>query len=288
MISAEPVTGSGRRSFTNVARLRVLSVLSSLGLLVPIRDFYNWLGYVANFRIRQRNRRFLKNGAPDGLPMPTPKLMHMVSGRYNLEGLYLNGMLGADSIKGILANNGIDFGQFSSVLDFGCGCGRIIRFWRDYANVKIYGTDYNEALIDWCRSYLPFAAFSVNSLDSRMDYRDGQFDFIYAVSVFTHLTEPLQHFWMDELKRILRPGGYMYITVLGTRNQDKLTEMERMEFSRGNIIVENSRFPGTNICRVFHPEKYFREKMTHGMKIVDFVPGGAKDAENQDVFLLRK
>lgn len=266
----------------------MLSVLGSLRLLIPLRDLYNWLNYATNFELRRRNALFLKKGAPDGLPMPTPKLMHIVCGRYNLEGLYVNGKLGAGCIRGILEKNGLNFGKFSSVLDFGCGCGRIIRFWHDEKNVKLYGTDYNKALISWCQESLRFARFSVNQLDKRMDYPDEQFDFIYAISVFTHLSEPLQRFWMDELKRILRPGGYMYITVLGTRNLDKLSDEEKVKYSEGNLIIENSGYPGTNICRVFHPEKYFREKMTRGMSVVDFIPGGAKDAESQDVFLLKK
>jgi SAM-dependent methyltransferase len=276
------------RSLVKVLRLRILAILEFLHLLVPLRNLYNWLVYATNFELKSRNALFLKKGAPDGLPMPSPKLMHMVSGRYNLEGLYVNGKLGSECIPGILEKNDLKFGQFSSVLDFGCGCGRILRFWQNWRNVKVYGTDYNSVLIQWCRESLKFAKFNVNKLDKRMDYADGQFDFIYAVSVFTHLSEPLQHFWMDELKRILRQGGYMYITVLGTKNQDKLSQKEKKEFSDGRLIIENSGLQGTNICRVFHPEKYFRSEMTHGMTVIDFVPGGARDAENQDVFLLKK
>jgi len=271
-----------------VIRLRFLSVLESLHLLIPLRNLYNWFSYALNFRMQRKNNRYRRRGAPDGLPIPTPKLMHLVSGRYNLEGLYNNGNLGAECIREILEKNKLRIKQFSSILDFGCGCGRILRFWHDLKNTKVYGTDYNPELIRWCRESLRFAEFSSNRLDQRMDYTDNQFDFIYAISVFTHLSEQLQSFWMNELKRILRPEGYMYITVLGTKNLDKLSLSEKTEFAQGKIIVENPGFSGTNICRVFHPEKYFRKNMIHGMTVLDFIPGGAKDAENQDVFLLKK
>jgi SAM-dependent methyltransferase len=281
-----PATYTG--SLSKVFRLRLLSVLESLHLLIPLRDFYNWSSYALNFSMRRKNAGYRRRGAPDGLPVPTPKLMHLVSGRYNLEGLYTNGKLGAECIREILGKNKLRIEEFSSILDFGCGCGRILRFWQDLKNTKVYGTDYNPELIQWCKESLRFAEFSVNRLDQRMDYIDEQFDFIYAVSVFTHLGEQLQSFWMNELKRILRLEGYMYITVLGIKNLDKLSLIEKNEFSQGKIILENSGFSGTNICRVFHPEQYFRKNMTHGMKVVDFIPGGARDAENQDVFLLKK
>ena len=54
------------------------------------------------------------------------------------------------------------------------------------------------------------------------------------------------------------------------------------------MIVQWAGYPGTNICRVFHSEKYFREELAGGVTVVDFVPGGAEDADRQDVFLLRK
>lgn len=277
-----------RGSQMKLIRLRLLAMFEFLHLLVPLRELYNWLRYALNLKTQLRNSHYRRKGAPDGLPIPSPKLMHMVSGRYNLEGLYQNGKLGAECIGGILNKNRLNIGQFSSILDFGCGCGRILRFWKDLETTKVYGTDYNPDLINWCRQSLTFAEFKVNQLDKSMDYAEEEFDFIYAISVFTHLSEPLQHFWMEELKRILRQGGYMYITVLGTKNFGKLSVKEQKDFNEGKLIVENSGFPGTNICRVFHPEEYFRKYMSHGMTVVDFIPGGAKDAENQDVFLLKK
>jgi hypothetical protein len=39
-----------------------------------------------------------------------------------------------------------------------------------------------------------------------MDYANEQFDLIYAISVFTHLTEDLQHSWLNELGRVKRGG----------------------------------------------------------------------------------
>jgi Methyltransferase domain. len=80
---------------------------------------------------------------------------------------------------------------------------------------KVYGTDYNRKLIDWCRQCLPFAEFETNELSPPLAYRDAQFDFIYAFSVFTHLTESLQQGWLAELSRVLKPGGHLFLTTQG-------------------------------------------------------------------------
>ncbi len=42
----------------------------------------------------------------------------------------------------------------------------------------------------WCKSNLRFAEFRVNTLAGELPYKAETFDFIYAFSVFTHLSEP--------------------------------------------------------------------------------------------------
>ena len=95
--------------------------------------------------------------------------------------------------------------QFRAVLDFGCGCGRIIRHWKDLKGPVIYGSDYNPQLVEFCRRALPFARFSVNRLRSPLDYEDSTFDFIYAISVFTHLEEGDEDFWIGSFAGCSNP-----------------------------------------------------------------------------------
>jgi ubiquinone/menaquinone biosynthesis C-methylase UbiE len=57
-----------------------------------------------------------------------------------------------------------------------------------------------------------FAQFEVNGLAPPLAYEANHFDFIYALSVFTHLPESLQTAWMSELARVLKPGGYLLMT----------------------------------------------------------------------------
>jgi SAM-dependent methyltransferase len=214
-------------------------------------------------------------------------LINLVAGHFDVETFYRNGRLGADCIGAILQKNGIEMRRFLSILDFGCGCGRILRFWDKMQGPEIYGSDYNPALVHWCQEHLPFGAFKTNKSHPPLDYPDESFGFIYAVSVFTHFAEELQVPWMRELRRICLPGGYVLITLHGESYLQQLPEAERERFEDGKLAVIREKYSGTNICGVFHPESYVRNILTEGFSVVDFLPLGAKDA-NQDMYLLRR
>lgn len=111
--------------------------------------------YICNPKLLLNNARFRRNGAPDGLPVQSPGLVFLVCGQYDLESMYHNGRNGAEWITSLLEKNGLDIDRFNAILDFGCGCGRVLRFWKDLTHAKIYGTDYNSSLIKWCEDNLP-------------------------------------------------------------------------------------------------------------------------------------
>lgn len=233
------------------------------------------------------NANFKKRNVADGLPFPPVRLVHFVTNTYRNEWFYETGVIGSQCIRRILDKNRIKIDAFASILDFGCGCGRIIRHWQTLHGPRIFGCDYNPVLVDWCKENLPFAEFMLNDLSARLIYEDEKFDFIYAISVFTHLTEAMGFFWMEELDRVLKPGGIMYLTFMGSTRASNLRIELQERFETGELVVIGCEHPGKNICAAFHPEKYVREILAKGFQILDFVPGGAKDA-NQDVFLLKK
>jgi SAM-dependent methyltransferase len=211
----------------------------------------------------------------------------LITGQFDAEAFYQNGVIGAASIEQVLSRHGLSIHQFARILDFGCGCGRVIRHWQKLDRSKLYGVDYNPRLIDWCRCNLPFAEFAVNRPRARPAFADKTFDFAYSISVFTHLNESDQRFWMDELTRILSPGGYLLFTVHGTTRLGALNSAQREQFAKGESIVVGSRYSKQNLCATYHPAEYVQKVLCRDLHLVAFEPGAAKDA-NQDLFLVQK
>jgi SAM-dependent methyltransferase len=151
--------------------------------------------------------------AADGLPVPPRRLIVRVAGTASAEWFLEGGRLGAETIRAALARQGRPLERLDAMLDFGCGCGRVTRYWADLERTRVHGTDANADAVEWCRRNLTFARFEANGLAPPLPYDTASFDLVYALSVFTHLTADLQLAWRDELRRVLRPGGRLGLLV---------------------------------------------------------------------------
>ncbi|MFT4583127.1 MAG: SAM-dependent methyltransferase [Gammaproteobacteria bacterium] len=267
---------------------RLLIRLNRWGLMGKAVHGYTVLKSLQQPDTLWKNARYRLRSGPDGLPIPNAPLRFMVSGGTDIAGFLEMGQLGADSIQSTLSKNGLDIGDFQSILDFGCGCGRVIRHWKSLDKVQVVGTDYNLELIDWCRENLSFATFKSNQLAPPMDFENERFDCIYALSVFTHMTEQLQFDWMAELTRVLKPGGYLLFSTHGDHYQDRVKPEDLARYKAGKIVVANQELAGTNYCTTFHPQSYVESTLSRGFQIVDFIPQGAKGNPEQDLYLFQK
>src|SRR5215510_2331007 len=90
--------------------------------------FYEWLKTLER-DIRARNRRYSSLG-PDGLPLPPATLRVRVAGTADIESFLHGGQLGAETVRELLAAGGRPLDQCHAILDFGCGCGRVLRHWK--------------------------------------------------------------------------------------------------------------------------------------------------------------
>jgi SAM-dependent methyltransferase len=233
------------------------------------------------------NIRFWRDGAPDGLPIPPLRLVRSSTGTSSLRWMFEGGARGATSVAGILERNGCDIRSVGSLLDFGCGCGRVIRHWADL-DADVRGCDYNRASIAWCRRNLRFAGFDVNGLAPPLPYRDSQFAVVYALSVFTHLPDALFDAWFDEMNRVLTPDGLLVISMHGEAYLGELDPEQQAQFRRGHAVVTHSDSAGTNRCGVYVSEQYLRTRLADAFDLLDFVPQGAQGNPPQDLILLRR
>jgi len=226
--------------------------------------------------------------AADGLPLPPSELVVLVAGSPNVDWFLRFGQSMFQILLESLQKEGVAVEKLSAVLDFGCGCGRILRHWRTVQGSQLYGADCNTRLIEWCRENLPFAQFSTNTPHPPLPYSDQSFDCVYAVSVFTHMSEALQGSWMKELKRIVRPGGHVLFTTHGESFREKLTPLEREAFTAGNLVVRYEEASGTNLCSAYHPEAYVRHQLSAGYTVKIMISAGTREALHQDLYILRR
>ncbi len=232
--------------------------------------------------------------APDGLPIP-PQELHRLVGSFDLtvSEFFLIGTGFAEEIKRIISTQNLALDDFENILEFGCGCGRAIRHFHLLQKAKVYGTDYNPVLVDWCKENLPFAEFNLNGLYPPLQYNNIKFDFVYTLSVFTHLYEQLQFLWMAEILRVMKPGGYFLLTTMGPEYAREHLSPEKLElFNSGQLVVENEKEAGKNECLVFHPLSFVKEILAKEFEICYFKEGEIVNHErrfiNLDYYLLRK
>ena len=218
----------------------------------------------------------------DGPPLPPRRLMVRVAMTADAEWFLRSGRAAYDAIA---AHVPLD--EVESVLDFGCGCGLVTRYFEGFHG-DVAGSDLSAPAIDWCRSNLPFAQFEQNGLAPPLRFGDASFDLVYALSVFTHLTEELQLAWRDEVRRVLRPGGSFLLTTHGESYAGRLDAGERARFGRGELVVRWGDIPGTNLCSAYHPETYLRDTFARGFAFVELEAEGARGNPTQDLVVLRK
>src|SRR5579872_4792632 len=88
------------------------------------------------------NARYRRQGAPDGLPIPPADLIFLVAGSADISWFLTAGSRAAESISDAIRAQGRPIEGLGSILDFGCGCGRVLRNWHSLTGVRVCGTDY--------------------------------------------------------------------------------------------------------------------------------------------------
>lgn len=98
------------------------------------------------------------------------------------------------------------------ILDLGCGNGRYFEYFRD-KKVNYFGADNSEKLIEIAKNKYPGIHFQVADA-LNLPFLDNFFDKVISIATFHHI--PLEEFrikFLDEVKRVLKPGGILILTV---------------------------------------------------------------------------
>jgi SAM-dependent methyltransferase len=193
------------------------------------------------------------------------------------------------------------FADFDRLLDFGCGCGRLLRHLGSIADqLEIHGTDIDAEMIDWLRSHMPFGRFEIAPHEPPLPYADHHFDVVIGHSVFSHLDERRQDLWLAELQRITRPDAVLLLTVEGPSTWARTCRADvsagedvgrwhaELE-SRGILFIENDAWVGST-----HPDYYHSTihapwyVFDHWTRFFDVEAYLADGSWSQDLLVLRR
>jgi SAM-dependent methyltransferase len=154
----------------------------------------------------------------------------------------------------------------SDVVELGCGCGRIARplrdpLWDPWFEGTYVGVDIDREMIEYCRSNFPGDRFRfILSPHRSLTYAHGNLhgaqdtpsksviadeqskDFVYSLSLYSHLLETELIEYMQESYRVLRTNGTMFMTFFCIEHVER---GGRWTFShrRGNAYIESTRYP---------------------------------------------
>ena len=175
--------------------------------------------------------------------------------------------------------------SYESVLDFGCGCGRVARqLIQQQPRPRSYvGADLHRGMIEWCRRNLephaPGFRFVHHDIEqpefnpggtSRvlpLPAADSSISLMVAISVFTHTFQDQAVHYLREAARVLRPGGVLLSTwfVFDKRDFPMMQEEQNSLFINERspwnaVIFDRSWLTGTleeiglTITRINPPE----------------------------------
>jgi ubiquinone/menaquinone biosynthesis C-methylase UbiE len=148
-------------------------------------------------------------------------------GRRDAEFFYAGARWMAETVK-----NECRLGPEGSVLDLGCGVGRLAIGLLDYLapTGRYEGLDIDAASIRWAQRHVqgkhPGIRFQVADVRNeqynprgriaperhRLPFDDRAFDVAFLHSVFTHMVPTQVERYLGELRRVVRPGGYTHIS----------------------------------------------------------------------------
>ena len=202
------------------------------------------------------------------------------------------------TMRSLLEAAGARLSAIRSILDVGCGTGRLLVGWHcDDPRRRLVGTDINRELIAWSRSNLAgVARFEVNGVRPPLELASASFDLIVLASVLTHLSLDNQKAWLEEIHRLLGPAGHALITLHGAIYAGLLLDgAGAAKYDAVGYVEKAGGAEGANGYSTFHAERFARALFSSFSRVA-FFPRGVEGkvahefpiASLQDVYVLAK
>lgn len=194
---------------------------------------------------RYVSRTLAQTGPAAATPVPPAELLYLATGTTDDDWFDRTGRQSVEELALGAEAAGRTLESFRSVLDFGCGAGRVLRHLAPrLPGSRFAGCDVVGGPVVWLQSAMPSAEVAHTAGLPPLPWPDRSFDLVYGWSVFTHLDERYQDAWLAELRRVLEPGGVALLTVNGPTSwrwhidgpiagEDALADLSRQLANRG-------------------------------------------------------
>ncbi|MGH8136476.1 MAG: methyltransferase domain-containing protein, partial [Steroidobacteraceae bacterium] len=236
-------------------------------------------------------------------PFPPAALMHRTSGLDNDQHFAAHG--GA-IVRALAAASQKPLSEYRNLLDFGAGAGRLARMFKGFQG-RYVGADIDAGSVAWIAGNLPWVQAVQTEPGRTLPFADAAFDAVAGISVFTHMNERDQFFYLDELRRVTRAGAMLFLTVSGARVLER-AETESiiatmLALPKGGLAKARAAFDaGPGFCFLpqlghltssryeygvtFISEAYIARNWSRYFELQDIVRGAIHDF--QDIVVLRR
>ena len=233
--------------------------------------------------------------------VPSSDFIFLVNGHRDAANFAVSRGATVVNIIKLLAGAGVDFRVFRSLLDFGCGCGRVLAGWEHLigGGTKLCGFDINSSLVKFCQENIPFAKTATSSYFPPLPLADSSIDFAYAASVWTHLSLPAAIQWAGEFARVITPGGVAMVSyhgsyfapLLAQTSKEGSQQLEERGFYSHLHGSTSDTFDGSNNYATFMTSAFMRQLFA-GFDVLRIYPGISHGpnpfASYQDIAVLRR
>jgi ubiquinone/menaquinone biosynthesis C-methylase UbiE len=132
----------------------------------------------------------------------------------------------------------------------------------------VYGSDYNEKSIAWSQANIQDVKFCTNQLSPPLPFENQSLDFVYAFSVFTHLSEESCLQWAAEIKRVLKRDGLFFFTTHSDKLSEFLLPDELAQYEAEGFCMRGKVKEGKKMFTAFHSPEYVKNKLLAGFDVL--------------------